>query len=76
MAALNHPNICTLHDVGAHYLVMEFVEGETLAETIAQRPRSTPGLPLEDALRVARQIASALEAPPHLPRPMSRAISP
>src|SRR3569832_1417003 len=33
-AALNHPHICTLHDVGANYLVMEFVEGETLSAKI------------------------------------------
>ncbi len=62
VAALNHPNICTLHDVGPDYLVMELVEGETLAEMLAHRPRSSPGLPFEDALRLSRQIASALEA--------------
>jgi Tol biopolymer transport system component len=52
VAALNHPNICTLFDVGPDYLVMELVEGES--------PRGP--LPLEEALRIARQIASALEA--------------
>jgi serine/threonine-protein kinase len=52
VAALNHPNICTLHDVGANYLVMEFVEGETL---------SGP-LPLDTALNYSRQIAEAIEA--------------
>ena len=62
VAALNHPNICTLHDIGPDYLVMELVEGETLAEMLAQRPRSSRGLPFEDVLRVSRQIASALEA--------------
>ena len=62
VAALNHPNICTLHDVGPDYLVMELVEGETLAEMLAQRPRSSPGLPFEEVLRLVRQIASALEA--------------
>ena len=36
VAALNHPNICTLHDVGPNYLVMELVEGPTLAERIAE----------------------------------------
>src|SRR5206468_4505029 len=35
VAALNHPNICTLHDVGPNYLVMELVEGPTLADRIA-----------------------------------------
>ena len=34
VAALNHPNVCTLHDVGPNYLVMELVEGDTLAERI------------------------------------------
>ena len=62
VAALNHPNICTLHDIGPDYLVMELVEGDTLAELLAQRPRSSPGLPLDETLRIARQIASALEA--------------
>jgi serine/threonine protein kinase len=61
VAALNHPNICTLYDVGPDYLVMELVEGETLAELLAQRPRSS-GLPLDETLRLARQIASALDA--------------
>jgi serine/threonine protein kinase len=62
VAALNHPNICTLHDVGPDYLVMELVEGETLAEVLAQRPRSSPALPLDETLRIARQIALALDA--------------
>jgi serine/threonine protein kinase len=52
VAALNHPNICTLFDVGPNYLVMEFVDGES--------PRGP--LPLETALHYARQIAEALEA--------------
>src|SRR6202047_4831702 len=51
VAALNHPNICTLHDVGPNYLVMELVEGEA--------PRGP--MPLEEALRIAQQIAAALE---------------
>jgi len=51
IAALNHPHICTLYDVGPNYLVMELVEGES-----PQGP-----LPLDDALRIARQIASALQ---------------
>jgi len=58
VAALNHPNICTLHDVGPDYLVMELVEGETLADVLATQ---TP-LPIDDAIRIARQIASALDA--------------
>jgi serine/threonine-protein kinase len=61
VAALNHPNICTLHDIGPNYLVMELVEGETLADLLAHRPRSS-GLPLDETLRIARQIALALDA--------------
>src|SRR6202044_2678017 len=57
VAALNHPNICHLYDVGSDYLVMELVEGPTLAERIKQG-----ALPLDEALRIARQIADALEA--------------
>src|ERR1700691_3984035 len=45
VAALNHPNICTLYDVGPNYLVMELVPGPTLADRIAQGP-----IPLEEAL--------------------------
>jgi len=52
VAALNHPHICTLYDVGPDYLVMEYIEGKPL-----QGP-----LPLEEALRLARQIADALDA--------------
>src|SRR5438874_666749 len=52
IAALNHPNICTLYDVGPNYLVMEYIEGATLAGPI----------PMAEALPIARQIAEALEA--------------
>src|SRR5271169_6429579 len=55
VAALNHPNICHLYDVGPNYLVMELVEGPTLAERIRQG-----AVPLDEALRIARQIADAL----------------
>ncbi len=57
MAALNHPNICTLYDVGPNYLVMELIDGDTLSDRIKQGP-----LPLEEALDIARQIADALVA--------------
>jgi len=57
IAALNHPNICHIYDVGPNYLVMELVEGATLAERIDAR-----AIPLEEALRIARQIGDALEA--------------
>jgi serine/threonine protein kinase len=57
IAALNHPNVCTLYDVGPNYLVMELVEGPTLAERIKEGP-----IPLEEVLKIAKQIADALEA--------------
>jgi serine/threonine protein kinase/Tol biopolymer transport system component len=57
IASLNHPNICQLYDIGPNYLVMEFVEGPTLAERIR---RGT--IPLEESLAIARQIGDALEA--------------
>jgi serine/threonine-protein kinase len=57
IASLNHPHICQLYDVGPNYLVMELVEGPTLAERIREG-----ALPLDEALAIARQIAEALEA--------------
>lgn len=56
-ASLNHPNISTLPDVGPNYLVIELVEGETLAERIRRG-----ALPFNEALKIARQVADALEA--------------
>jgi serine/threonine protein kinase/tetratricopeptide (TPR) repeat protein len=55
ISSLNHPNICTLFDVGPDYLVMELVEGESLAAILSKGP-----LPLETAILFASQIASAL----------------
>jgi Tol biopolymer transport system component len=57
IASLNHPNICTLFDIGPNYLVMELIEGSTLAERISEGP-----IPLEEVLALARQIGDALEA--------------
>ena len=62
VAALNHSNICTLHDIGSlpevpGYLVMEFIEGPTLARKMESGP-----IPITEALQIARQIASALAA--------------
>ncbi|HYN09717.1 MAG TPA: protein kinase [Vicinamibacterales bacterium] len=63
IAALNHPNICTLYDVGPNYLVLELVPGPTLAEVIAAaRTPDAEGLRLADVVAIARQIAEALEA--------------
>jgi tetratricopeptide (TPR) repeat protein/predicted Ser/Thr protein kinase len=55
ISSLNHPNICTLYDVGPNYLVMELVEGETLAARLKQGP-----LPIEMVRHYGGQIAAAL----------------
>ena len=55
ISALNHPNICTLHDVGPNYLVMELVEGETLAARLKNGP-----LPLQTVLLYGSQLTAAL----------------
>jgi len=61
IASLNHPHICTLHDMGRQggidYLVMEYVEGETLAQRLPQGP-----LPLDQVLELGIEIADALDA--------------
>ncbi|HYT67280.1 MAG TPA: protein kinase [Vicinamibacterales bacterium] len=57
LAALNHPNIAQIHGIEGNALVMEFVEGEDLAQRIARG-----AVPLDEALPIARQIADALEA--------------
>jgi Tol biopolymer transport system component len=60
ISALNHPHICTLFDIGdadgSAYLVLEHLEGETLAERLTRGP-----LPVADALLIARQMAQALD---------------
>ena len=52
IASLNHPNICTLHDVGPNYLVMEYIERRPLEGS----------LPLPEVIRLGSQIAEALDA--------------
>src|ERR1700689_4092552 len=52
IAALNHPNICQIYDVGPDYIVMEYVEGSEIKGP----------MPLDLALKAAIQLASALEA--------------
>jgi len=60
IASLNHPHICTLYDIGGQdgvaYLVMEYLEGETLAQRLVKGP-----LPLEQVLQYAIEIADALD---------------
>jgi Tol biopolymer transport system component len=60
ISSLQHPHICVLHDVGFHegiaYLVMELLEGETLAQRMARKPPSQ-----DEALRIAVEIAGALD---------------
>src|SRR4051794_17674907 len=57
ISTLNHPNICTLYDVGPNYLVMEHIEGDLLSKIIERGP-----LPLDKALSYATQIVDALSA--------------
>jgi serine/threonine protein kinase len=60
ISALEHPHICALYDVGDHdgtsFLVMQFLEGETLADRLTRGP-----LPLDQGLQYAIQIADALD---------------
>src|ERR1700681_2650692 len=60
LASLNHPNIAAIYDLeeanGSIFLVLELVEGETLAERIKRGP-----IPVDEALPIAKQIADALE---------------
>jgi len=61
LASLNHPHIAAIYDLadveGSRVLIMELVEGETLAERIARGP-----IPIKDSLSIARTIAEAVEA--------------
>jgi len=60
ISSLNHPNICTLFDIGQHdgmdYLVMEHLEGESLADRVARGP-----LPLPELVKIGAEIADALD---------------
>ena len=82
LAALNHPHIAAIYGFeksgGANALVMELVEGPTLAELLERRagPSGPAGLPIDEALSIATQIAEALEAAheqgDHPPRSQAR----
>ncbi len=60
-SALNHPNICVVHDLGEHdgqlFIVMELLRGETLRERLERGP-----MPIDEALDLARQLADGLDA--------------
>ena len=60
ISSLNHPHICTLHDIGSQdgidFLVMEYLEGDTLAQRLEKG-----ALPLDQALKIAVEIADALD---------------
>jgi eukaryotic-like serine/threonine-protein kinase len=56
VSSLSHPNICPLYDVGDDFLVMEYLEGETLAQRLKKG-----SLPLDQALHIAVEIASAVD---------------
>jgi eukaryotic-like serine/threonine-protein kinase len=60
LAALNHPNVASIYGIEEQALVLEYVDGETLADRIARA--GSKGLPVDEALDIARQIVAALDA--------------
>ena len=71
-AALNHPNVCTLHDVGPNYLVMELVEGPTLAERIREGPFPHSKKPSPSPVRSPMRLKPRMRGGSSPPRPQAR----
>lgn len=74
-SALNHPNICVIHELGTtesgrHYIAMEYIQGTTLRDQLARGP-----LPVQQALNIAIQVATALSSA-HASRIVHRDIKP
>ena len=69
ISQLTHPHVCTLYDIGEQagtaFLVMEFLEGETLADRLSRGVSEKPAVPVDEALRLAIQIADALATAHH-----------
>ena len=69
ISQLTHPHVCTLYDIGEQagtaFLVMEFLEGETLADRLSRGVSDKPAVPVDEALRLAIQIADALATAHH-----------
>src|SRR4029453_9043802 len=64
ISQLTHPHVCTLYDIGEQagtaFLVMEFLEGETLADRLSRGTSEKPAVPVDEALRLGIQMADAL----------------
>jgi non-specific serine/threonine protein kinase len=70
-SALNHPNICTIHEIGQHdgqpFIVMELLEGQTLKERIGVGAQGLAALPVETMLELAIQITDGVVSKNSIP---------